>query len=224
MRDDTAPERNRALRTPSRAAATTVPWSHGRDASKVPLGDRTAFLLEFLRQPRQIGSVVPSSRQLEQRIVRTAQVARARTLVELGPGTGGTTRAILRAMQADARLLAIDLSPAFCARLAASVNDARLIVHQGSAEAIEALVAAHHLPHPDVIVSGIPFSTLPADVADRIAAAIARVLAPGGRFVAYQVRAQVAEIVSPHLGAPARQWEYVNIPPVRLFTWIQKAT
>ncbi len=60
---------------------------------------------------------------------------------------------------------------------------------------------------------------MPADVADRIARAVSTVLAPGGRFVAYQVRAHVAGYATPYLGAPRKQWELINIPPVRVFTW-----
>ncbi|MFL6691517.1 MAG: hypothetical protein ACJ8GO_01010, partial [Ramlibacter sp.] len=63
------------------------------------------------------------------------------------------------------------------------------------------------------------FSTMPPAVSDRIAAAIARVLRPGGRFVAYQVRAHVSDFATPHLGRGEKQWEVVNIPPVRVFTW-----
>ena len=54
------------------------------------------FLQEFVRHPRQVASVVPSSRFLERRIVEAAGIRSAKVVVELGPGTGGTTRAILR--------------------------------------------------------------------------------------------------------------------------------
>ena len=47
-------------------------------------------------------------------------------------------------------------------------------------------------------------------------------LRPGGRFVAYQVRAHVAGFVSPYLGEPDKQWEMVNVPPVRVFTWTKR--
>ncbi len=187
-------------------------------------GDRAAFLLEFLRHPQQIGSVVPSSSYLEQRLVRAADPCNARTIVELGPGTGGTTRALLRAMHPDARLLAIDLSPSFCDRLRARVRDRRLIVQRGSAEDIETFLRQARLPKADAVLSGIPFSTMPTALADRIAAAIAAVLAPGGRFVAYQVRGHVAAYATPHLGAPRRAWEWRNIPPLRVYTWTRAAT
>jgi phospholipid N-methyltransferase len=188
------------------------------------LRDDAAFLQGFLNHPDQVGSVIPSSGWLEQRLVRAARLAGARTVVELGPGTGGTTRAFLRAMPARSHLLAIELSPVFHARITRTIGDARFIAQLGSAEQIAEFLAARRLPAPDAVISGIPFSTMPADVADRIAAAVAEVLAPGGRFVAYQVRAHVATYAERYLGASRKEWEWLNVPPVRVFTWTKAAS
>src|SRR5687768_326229 len=78
-----------------------------------PVRDSVEFLRGFARNPAQVGSIIPSSRQLEQRLVRKAGIAEARTVVELGPGTGGTTAAMLQAMSPAARLLAIELDTNF---------------------------------------------------------------------------------------------------------------
>ena len=181
--------------------------------------ERIAFLRGFVAHPQQVGSVIPSSHVLEQRLVRSARLRHARCVVELGPGTGGTTRAFLRALPATAHLLAIELNEDFAARLRSSIRDPRLTVVQGSAEFIERALGEQGLPAPDAVISGIPFSMMPREVADRIAAAIAGALAPGGRFVAYQVRPHVADYAAPYLGEPRREWELINIPPVRVFTW-----
>lgn len=186
------------------------------------LRDSFEFLRGFVRNPAQVGSVVPSSRWLEQRLVRQAGIAQARTVVELGPGTGGTTAALLQALPAAGRLLAIELDPDFHHHLRASLADPRLLLQQGNAERIADFLAAHHMPAPDAVVSGIPFSTMPPDLSERIAAAVAQVLRPGGHFVAYQVRAHVASFVAPYLGEPDKQWEVVNVPPVRVFTWVKR--
>jgi phospholipid N-methyltransferase len=189
-----------------------------------PLRDRLEFLRGFLRNPAQVGSVIPSSHRLEQRLVRSAAVAQARMVVELGPGTGGTTAALLQAMAPSARLLAVELDPTFHQLLQQQLGDPRLVVELGSAERLGDFLAARRMPAPDAIVSGIPFSTMPPELSDRIAAAIAQLLRPGGRFVAYQVRAHVADYVSPYLGAPEKRWEPINIPPVRVFTWVKPSS
>ena len=188
-----------------------------------PLRDSYWFLRGFVRNPAQVGSIIPSSRQLEQRLVRSARLREARMVVELGPGTGGTTAAFLQAMGATAQLLAIELDTEFHQGLHASIHDPRFNIELGSAERLAEFLSARWLPAPDAIISGIPFSTMPPGVSDRVASTIARVLRPGGRFVAYQVRGHVSGFMSPYLGQPEKSWEVINVPPVRVFTWLKPA-
>ncbi len=177
-----------------------------------------AFLKGFLRHPDLVGSVIPSSRFLERRIVDAAVMPNAQFVVELGPGTGGTTRAILNSLSEDARLLAIEINPHFAALLK-SFNDPRLVVHQGSAENIREVLESFNGLRPDAVVSGIPFSTMPPARGGRIIDAVWSCLAPGGYFVAYQFRSRVAELGRESLGQPETEVEFLNVPPVRLFRW-----
>jgi phosphatidylethanolamine/phosphatidyl-N-methylethanolamine N-methyltransferase len=183
---------------------------------------RLAFLREFLRSPRQIGSIVPSSRFLEQRLVDVSGAANARVLVEFGPGTGGTTRAFLRALPGSARLLAIEINPRFASHLE-SLADPRLMVHAGSALDIREALATCGLPLPDVVLSGIPFSTMPPTAGRGILRAVWAALAPGGRFVAYQFRDAVAVLGRDILGTPEVSLELLNVPPMRVYCWRKPA-
>jgi phospholipid N-methyltransferase len=180
---------------------------------------RLTFLQGFLRKPQQVGSVVPSSRFLERRLVRSARVAQANVVVELGPGTGGTTRAILRALPTHGRLLAIEIDPEFAALLREECTDPRLVVHQGSAEHIRDALAAHGVLRAEAVISGIPFSTMPEPLGERIVREVHETLAPGGRFVAYQFRDRVAELGRSVFGQPDVDIEPLNVPPVRVYCW-----
>jgi phospholipid N-methyltransferase len=165
-----------------------------------------------------VGSIIPSSRFLERRIVRAAEVGRASLVVELGPGTGGTTRALLRALPPESRLLAIEIDPRFVALLRRT-PDPRLIVHQGSASEIEAALEQHGLPAPDVILSGIPFSTMARSVGEQILRSVYDALEPGGLFVAYQVRDRVESLGRRVFGRAQVQTEILNMPPMRVYRW-----
>ncbi len=178
-----------------------------------------AFFLRFLNAPKQVGSVIPSSSYLERRLIRTAGVAHARTVVELGPGTGGTTQAILNALPHDGKLLAIEIDPRLADIVRSDIADPRLITHQGSAEHIASTLAEHGLPAPDVVISGIPFSTMPNELGEKILHAVRQTLTPGGRFVAYQLRDRVAVLGRRILGAEEADVEFRNIPPVRVYCW-----
>ncbi len=167
----------------------------------------------------QIASVVPSSRFLERRIVKTAKVAEAKTIVELGPGTGGTTRAILAAMKPDAKLLTVEINPLFH-QLVSQINDDRLMTHLGNAAELKDILEKRGLPAPDVVISGIPFSTLDHRLGTKIIEVISSVLVYGGRFVAYQARNRVADLCEPVMGCcNDKKLELLNIPPMRVYCW-----
>jgi len=179
---------------------------------------RLAFLQGFFKYPHLVGSVIPSSRFLERRLIDSSGVGNARVVVELGPGTGGTTRAIMQSMPKQARLLAIEINPQF-ASLLNSESDPRLRVYHGSAEKISEALAVNVLGAPDIVVSGIPFSTISPHLGRRIISKVWDSLAPGGRFVAYQFRDRVALLGRELLGDPQVEVEFLNVPPMRFYRW-----
>lgn len=181
--------------------------------------DKLEFLRGFLSKPKEVGSIIPSSRFLERRIIRCADVAGAKVVVELGPGTGGTTRALLRAMAPDARLFAIEINPRFCEHLSRNLRDQRLTVLEGSASDVGPLLAAEGIDGADVVLSGIPFSTMPRPIGIGILTSIRAALRPGGRFVAYQFRDRVEGLGKAVFGSPQIQTEIRNVPPMRVYTF-----
>ena len=188
------------------------------NSSPFQLNGRWTFLQQFFRHPLQVASVIPSSRFLERRVVEAANVSRADVVVELGPGTGGTTRALLAAMPSHARLLSIELNPRLHS-LQAHIGDERLIAHLGSACDLRETLDAYGLAAPDAVVSGIPFSTMTPAMGSGILEAVSAALAPHGRFVAYQWSNRVDELCQPILGPARSVTEIRNIPPMRVYQW-----
>ncbi len=184
------------------------------------LRDRVIFLHQFLKHPNQVGSIIPSSRFLERRIIQLAGVRSSHTVVELGGGTGGTTQALLRGLPPDGKLLCVEINHEFCSLLR-RIRDRRLVVHHGSAWDLEHAMSRNGLRSADAVVSGIPFSTMPKRVGTRILEAVAAVLAPEGRFLAYQVSSQVEELTRPILGPAQVEVELFNVPPMRLYRWVK---
>lgn len=192
-------------------------------AARPQRDEKLTFLQGFLREPKGVGSVIPSSRFMERRLVEVAGLATADSVVELGPGTGGTTRAFLKAMPAGSALMAIELDGLFADHVRSAVRDPRLVVHQGSAEDIVETLAAYRQKSPQAVISGIPFSTMPADLGLRIVEAVREALAPGGCFVAYQFRDVVARHARQVFGAPEyERMEFLNVPPMHVWRWRKK--
>jgi len=179
---------------------------------------KLAFFQGFLRRPQTVGSVIPSSRFLERRILKYASIGRNDLIVELGPGTGGTTQALLNELGPGGRVLSIEVAEEFV-QLLREIDDPRLIPHHGSAENIAEILKIHGLGAPDIVISGIPFSTMPDDLGRRIVREIHDVLPQGKSFVAYQFRDRVAELSTPVFGDPEVSLELINIPPMRVYKW-----
>lgn len=180
------------------------------------------FFQAFLKSPRVVASMIPSSPFLERRVVDAARIRTADAAVELGSGTGGTTRALLAALSPHARLLAIERTGDFV-RTLERIGDPRLEVVHGCASSVVTELQRHGLGSVDAVVSGIPFSTLPPDLARTIIDEVHAALAPHGRFVAYQFTDRVADYAGPVFGRPRVQHELRNVPPLKIFTWEKSA-
>ena len=143
--------------------------------------------------------------------------------VEYGPGVGTFTRPILDKLGEKGVLIAIDTNAEFIRYLSESIPDERLIAVAGSAADVEKIIREHGFKNADYVLSGLPFSTLPPGVGDAIAKATAKVIRPGGAFLVYQFSAKVYDFIAPHFDRIDRGFEWINVPPAKLFWAWKKA-
>jgi len=141
--------------------------------------------------------------------------------VEYGPGVGTFTQEILNRLAPDAILLTIDTNADFTSYLSAKIRDSRLRAVTGSAADVQHILNDFGLDHADYILSGLPFSTLPAGVGPAIAKATQEALRPGGAFLVYQFSPKVRQFISPYFKRIDRGFEWLNVPPATLF-WAWK--
>jgi phospholipid N-methyltransferase len=179
------------------------------------------FFKGFLKHPAMVGSVIPSSRALIDRMLAPVDWGRVKLFVEYGPGVGTFTIPVLDRLGPDATLVTIDTNPDFVSFLKRELVDPRLHVVRGSAADVRRIVADFGHDQADYVLSGLPFSTLPEGVGERIASETAAVLKPDGQFLVYQFSAKVADYLAPHFARIERSFEWLNIPPMRLF-WASK--
>lgn len=182
-----------------------------------PLADRATFLRSFLRDWRTIGSVTPSSRFLVGAMLDRIDFGRARRVVEYGPGTGVFTAEALRRMGPESRLLALDTEAHFIAALRDRLPDPRLIAVPGSAAAVERHLAALGWPGADAILSGIPYTAMPAPLRAAILRASAAALAPDGVFLAYQYSPYIRPLLGQLFASVETRWTPLNLPPAFYF-------
>lgn len=189
-----------------------------------PSAGRIEFLKGFLRNPKEVGSLIPSSRFLMRRVLECGDFAKARVVVELGPGTGVFTREILRRMRPDGKLVAVEINPSFVDMLRRAYRDPRLFLYEGSAADLEKALIEAGVARADLVVSGIPFSTLARRTREATLEAARRVLRPGGYFLAYQFRSHVRRFADPVFGPGVTHREFWNLPPMRIYVWRRPAS
>ncbi|HEY8433394.1 MAG TPA: methyltransferase domain-containing protein [Sphingomicrobium sp.] len=182
------------------------------------------FLRGFLKNPVMVGSIIPSSRVLIDKMLGPVDWNNTKVFVEYGPGVGTFTRPILDRLGAEAKLVTIDTNPDFTRYLRESIDDPRLITINGSAADVETILADHDLGSADYVLSGLPFSTLPPGVGDDIAEATSNVIRPGGAFLVYQFSPKVLDFIRPHFAPIKRGFEWINVPPATLFWAYKSAT
>ncbi len=175
------------------------------------------FARNFFRHPRMLGSIVPSSRFLIRQLLKPVDWSQAKVIVEYGPGVGVITSEVLRRMGPEAMLIAIETNPEFVAYLRSSIPDERLHVVEGSAEAVDEILQRFGQSSASYVISGIPFSTIPAKVRERILLKTCEVLKPGGSFLVYQFSTRVLQDLRRIFRYVRRQFEPLNVLPAHLF-------
>jgi phospholipid N-methyltransferase len=175
------------------------------------------FASNFFRHPRMLGSIVPSSRFLIRQLLEPVDWSQARVIVEYGPGVGVITSEVLRRMRPDAMLIAIETNPAFVSFLRSAIQDERLHVVEASAEAVDEILRRYGQSNASYVISGIPFSTIPAPVRENILLKTCEVLKPGGSFLVYQFSSRVLEDLQRIFRYVRRKFEPLNVLPAHLF-------
>lgn len=201
--------------------------TRGKSATKEPIThmlrkpsrseETLLFAKNFLQHPMMLGSLIPSSRFLIDRLLSKVDWNRARTIVEYGPGVGTITSHILSRMAPDARLITFEMNERFVRYLERSFPDPRLHVVHGSAETVQKELDRLKLDGADYVISGIPFNHMRFEMREKITRQTREALNPGGEVLIYQFTRTVLPHLRAHFDQVYQEFELRNFLPALLF-------
>jgi phosphatidylethanolamine/phosphatidyl-N-methylethanolamine N-methyltransferase len=184
----------------------------------VRLDDEVRFIRSWIERPLSIGAVTPSGKMLARAMARYVDPHSDGPVVELGPGTGPVTAALVEAGVEPSRLVLVEFNPAFCRILRTRYPGATLV--QGDAYSMRRLLETLLLQPAAAVVSGLPLVTKPMRQRMRLIRDAFDLMLPGAPFVqfTYSVASPLPRRLSGFtVEASERIW--MNIPPARVWVY-----
>ncbi|KOP80759.1 SAM-dependent methyltransferase [Lysinibacillus sp. FJAT-14745] len=171
------------------------------------------FLTEFIKHPKTIGAISPSSKKLAKKMVEAIYFEDAQCIVELGPGTGSFTKEIMKRKKQSTKLILIENNEIFCEKLRDQFkHEPSVFVIHGSAEDLCMYLSALNIEKIDYIVSGLPFTSLDPAVSSRILRNVKDCLEEG-KFITFQYSLVKKSFIQNYFEDISHEKVWINIPP-----------
>jgi phosphatidylethanolamine/phosphatidyl-N-methylethanolamine N-methyltransferase len=184
----------------------------------IRLDDEVRFIRSWIERPLSIGAVTPSGKILARAMARYVDPASDGPVVELGPGTGPVTEALVEAGVSPSRLVLVEFNPTFCRILRSRYPDATLV--QGDAYSLRRLLETLLLQPAAAVVSGLPLVTKPIKQRLRLIRDAFDLMLPGAPFVqfTYSVGAPLPKRIG-GFSVEASERIWMNLPPARVWVY-----
>jgi phosphatidylethanolamine/phosphatidyl-N-methylethanolamine N-methyltransferase len=182
------------------------------------LDDEVRFLRSWIEKPLHMGAVMPSGRLLARTMAQYVDTRSEGPVVELGPGTGAITSALIERGVDQSRLVLVEYNPGFCALLRDRYPRAKVV--QGDAYALHDSLRKVLTAPASAVVSGLPLVTKPMLTRLKLIRDAFAALAPGAPFVqfTYSVAPPIPKSL-PGVSTEASERIWMNLPPARVWVY-----
>ena len=184
----------------------------------IRLDDEVRFIRSWIEKPLSIGAVTPSGKVLARTMAGFVDPSVPGPVIELGPGTGPVTEALVEQGVDPSRLVLVEYNPEFCRLLRARYPDATVI--RGDAYALHRTFGSMLKEPAAAIVSGLPLVTKPLKTRVRLIREAFRLMQPNAPFVQFTY-AVVPPIPKQLAGVSSEASEriWMNVPPARVWVY-----
>lgn len=177
--------------------------------------DFLVFLRRFIAEPGRVGSIIPSSRFLCERMLKSVDWASTDVILELGPGTGAFTQTIYQSLRPNTHYVLVERDSHFRSMLQSRFPD--LLIREEATQ-LRTYLEELNLGNADVIISGLPFANFPPELRAAILEEVQSVLKPGGLFITFQYSLQLQAELQDRFPWVETDFTLLNIPPAFIYT------
>lgn len=193
--------------------------SFARVAKKpLRLDDEMQFIRSWMEKPLRTGAVMPSSKALARTMAGYVDPQSTGPVIELGPGTGPVTEALVQHGVDPKRLILVEFNPDFCRLLRTRYPEATVV--QGDAYRLRRLLETTVREPAAAMVSGLPLMTKPLRTRLRLIADAMTLLKPSAPFIQFTY-AMLPPIPKAFSGITAEPSNliWLNLPPARVWVY-----
>lgn len=176
--------------------------------------------IRLIKSFRTSGTITPSSPRLIRRLLGSIEFESANCIIELGPGNGCVTKALLAKMGPNTKLISFELNTDFVYQLK-QIDDPRLHVVNACASSIRQVLDELNIEQVDHIVSSLPLALIDDDVVKTILKSARSNLREGGRFLQYQYSLKNYADVKPIFSAVTLRFTLRNMPPAFVYDCVK---
>jgi phosphatidylethanolamine/phosphatidyl-N-methylethanolamine N-methyltransferase len=184
----------------------------------IRIDDEVRFFRTWIEKPLSMGAVTPSGKALARTMAEYVDPNSDGPIIELGPGTGPVTEALVARGIDPARLVLVEFDPTFCRLLRKRYPQATVL--QGDAYRLRMLLSAILRRPAAAVVSGLPLFTKPLRMRLRLLQEAFGLMAAGAPFVQFTYAAYSPiprRLERVRSEASERIW--TNIPPARVWVY-----
>lgn len=188
---------------------------------RMSFNEKLLFLKSFIHDPKQVGSVTPSSRFLAHSMVNQAPWHEVKAVAELGSGTGAITRVINTKVTSTTKVLLFEMDKTMRHNLKTSYPD--FSCYQNAASLVETIKSSH-IHQLDCIFSGLPFFNFDPQLRNTLVEQIYQSLKPEGLFIAFQYSLQMKKQLSEYFNIDTIKYVPFNFPPAFVYVCRKRET
>lgn len=181
---------------------------------KSTLADMKRFFSTFMRSPKQVGSIAPSSPYLTRAMLEGLDWNEMKTIVEFGAGTGVFTKKIAEKKQRDTTAIIFEQDSELRAHLSRKFPQ---LLFRSQAQHLKQNLAELGLTQVDGVVSGLPFANFPHQLRNEILDGVEEVLKPGGVFITFQYSLQMKKQLQRRFPTVDISYVPLNLPPAVVY-------